>query len=148
MATINSTAATVNIRYEPSAGVNESLFYLPQDAFLPVTPPALPPVYDLAGYTAVGSVMAECGSVELFPLATHITFITDTATVKIADGEGIETTYSIPNAEGINITIAPSLLAAHPESYYFVNLVSPSSEIIPFAKGQLLSEACAYGACC
>jgi hypothetical protein len=146
MATINSTAATVNIRYEPSAGVNESLFYLPQDAFLPVTPPAQPPVYDLAGYTAVGSVMAECGSVELFALATHITFITDTATGTITDGEGIETTYSIPNAEGIKLTIPPASLAAYPEAYYFINLIAPGGGIIPFAKGQLLSAAC--GACC
>ena len=146
MATIDSTAAIVNIRYEPSAGVNESLFYLPEDAFLPVTPPALPPVYDLAGYTAVGSVMVELGAVELFSLATHITFITGTATGKITDAEGIETPYSIPNAEGIKITIAPSLLADYPESYYFVNLVSPSAEIIPFAKGQLFAADC--GACC
>ena len=140
MATIDLTAANLNIRYEPSAGVNVSLFYLPKDAFLPVTPPAQPPVYDLAGYTAVGSVMAEDGATELFPLAPHITFITETYDDTITDDEGIETAYHIPNAEGISLVIAPSLLAAHPESPYFINLVSPASEIIPFSEGVLLPK--------
>lgn len=146
MVTISSTAATITIKYEPSAGIDEVLFFLPEDAFLPVISPATPPVYDLAGYTAVGSVMAACGSVELFPLAPLITFITETATGKRTDAQGIETAYSIPNAEGIRLAIPAASLAAYPEAYYFINLVAPGGVIVPFAKGQLLAANCV--ACC
>lgn len=139
MTTINNTANRFDIVYESSVGIDVKYFFYSDEVFL--TPIPTGAIYDLTGYTAEGAILDKFGGTSLLTLngsqaspggADEIKFIVEDDKAINPETDEVVT---VTNANGIRFVLEP-FPAIATSGWYYINLIDPSGNKMPFIKGQ------------
>jgi hypothetical protein len=143
--TIKNTAKVFNIVYEPTVGIDETFLYYSDEVFTDPIPVGA--IYDLAGYTAEGALLDECGGTELLALSGSEASpgVDDAITFVIQDDKATNPdtgdVVTVTNAQGIRFRLEPFPDVAE-TGWYYINLITPGGDKLPFIKGTYSPDVC------